>query len=78
MKTPEGLAHIMSVIAEEDTNASAYVASLRSSLLSAHPLPPAPAEMPALAPTIQVGSVAANYNNLSTKVKLQSILKNKK
>jgi hypothetical protein len=80
MKTPEGLAHIMSIMAEEEERSSAYVSSLRSSLQST-PLPPVPAGAPTAAPSappIQVGSVEATYSNLSTKVKLQSILKRKK
>ncbi len=80
MKTPEGLARIMSIMAEEEERSSAYVSSLRSSLQSA-PLPPPPATAPAASPAvppIQVGSVEASYSNLSTKVKLQSILKRKK
>ena len=77
MKTPEGLAHIMSIMAEEEEKSSAYVSSLRSSLQSTS-LPPVPAGAPPSAPPIQVGSVEATYSNLSTKVKLQSILKRKK
>ena len=79
MKTPEGLAHIMSIMAEEEEKLSAYVSSLRSSLQPST-LPPVPAGAPAAAPSappIQVGSVEATYSNLSTKVKLQSILKRK-
>ena len=72
MKTPEGLAHVMSIMAEEEAKSTAYVASLRSTL------PPAATAPPSAAPSAaQVESVAGNYSNMSTQVKLQSILKKK-
>ena len=75
MKTHDGLAHILAVLAEEESNNAALVASLLSTTLP----PPAsspPPEAPT-APPPHVASVNTAFNNLATKVKLHSILKNK-
>ena len=78
LKTPEGLAHVMSVMAEEETSNAAVVASLAST--NQPPLPPAPATNPPPPPPAtsdgNVGSVSTSFPNLATKVKLTSILKN--
>jgi hypothetical protein len=85
LKTPEGLAHVMSVMAKEDSDGGNYVAALAS--LQAKPLPPAPTVAPTAAPATapnvsfaaaQVSSVNSSFPNLSTKVQLQSIIKSSK
>ena len=82
LKTPEGLAHVMSVMAKEDSDGGNYVAAVAS--LQAAPLPPAPTVAPTAAPATvpnvsfaaaQVSSVNSSFPNLSTKVQLQSIIK---
>lgn len=77
LKTSDGLAHVMSVLAEEDASNAGLIASLTTPSL-----PPATSNQPPRAPTShppqpQVASVHTKFNNLATKVQLQSILKNK-
>ena len=69
LKTADGLAHVMSILAAEETSNAALVASLSQ----APALPPAPSATPPINP--QVASVNTKFNNLATKVQLQSILK---
>ena len=75
LKTPEGLSHVMSVMAKEDSDGGNYVAAVAS--LQAAPLPPAPTVVPTAAPNTapnisfaaaQVSSVNSSFPNLSTKV----------
>ena len=79
LKTPDGLAHVMSLLSEEETNNAALVAAVQQQ----PPLPPPPTNTPAAAPnpsvaTANVATVNSKFQNLATKVKLQSILKNGK
>lgn len=64
LKTSDGLAHVMSVLAEEESSNTALIASLTTPSLSpapSNPPPQAPASQP---PQSQV------VNNLVTKVQL--------
>jgi hypothetical protein len=72
IRTPEGLAHVMSVLREEESSNSDLAATLGPAL----PPPPAPAPPPT--PPAVAASVDAQFKNLATKVRLQSILKNPK
>ena len=78
IKTPKGLAHIMSVMATEEQNNTAFIAAFQS-IKSA--LPPVP---PAVPPTIPQATVASANATPSaptvmpaTAMKLASILKKK-
>ena len=78
IKTQKGLSHVMYVLTDEENANAALVSSL------AVQLPPAPAPVPPPAPTapvnpssVAVGTIAAAFPALSTKVKLNSILKKK-
>lgn len=70
LKTPEGLAHIMSVMREEESTNAALTAGMTS------PLPPPPTTATPPAQPAVASSVDAHFQNLATKVRLQSILKN--
>jgi hypothetical protein len=75
LKTPKGLSHIMSVLREEETNNSGLISALQPSL------PPAPAGNEAPPPPSQpaaVSALASQFPAISTKVTLNSILKNSK
>ena len=78
LKTPKGISHIMSVLKDEETNNSGLISALQPAAL-----PPAPAAAPVPAPSVlppassSVASIAAAFPALSTKVKLNGILKNK-
>jgi hypothetical protein len=76
LKTPKGLSHIMSVLREEETKNSGLISALQPSL------PPAPAgnEAPAAPPAqpAAVSALASQFPAISTKVTLNSILKNSK
>ena len=75
LKTPHGMAHVMSVMQQEDSAVAEYLSTIQSAQA---PLPPAPsATAPAPTPPGQVNAVNAQFRNLATSVKLQSILKNK-
>jgi hypothetical protein len=79
LKTPSGMAHVMSVMSQEDSNVAEYLSTIKSQA----PLPPVPpANSPAPVPPAtaqpgQVNAVHAQFKNLATSVKLRSILKNK-
>lgn len=75
LKTPHGMAHVMSVMQQEDSAVAEYLSTIQSAQA---PLPPAPsATAPAPSPPGKVNAVNAQFRNLATSVKLQSILKNK-
>ena len=74
--TTEGLAHVMSTLAEAETENAALVAALRPNL----PPPPStsqPPSTPSGSPNTgaTVGSLSAQFPGLSTSLQLQSILK---
>ena len=78
IKTPKGLAHIMSVMATEEQNNHAFIAAFQSIQAA---LPPAP---PAVPPTIPKATIASANATPSvptvmpaTAMKLASILKKK-
>ena len=73
LNTPKGLAHIMSVMAEEEKSNQALIASLQAPI----PIPPAaPAVRIAQPAVASVVSVATSLPSLpATKLKLASILK---
>lgn len=77
LKTANGLAHVMAVMAEEENSNTALVASLTQA-----PLPPPPLNPPAAAPSNPdhptIASVNSRFHSLATRVQLNSILKNKK
>ncbi len=81
LKTPQGISHIMSVLQDEESNNTGIISALAP---TPAPLPPAPPAAPAAAPTAPanasstVATIAATFPALSTKVKLNSILKNGK
>ena len=80
LKSSGGLAHIMSTLKEAETSNASLIAALQPSL------PPAPAPAPPARPTAPaapaasaaglVGSLAQSFPALSTKVKINSIMKN--
>jgi hypothetical protein len=81
LKTQHGLSHVMSLLAEEEASNTALISGIQIQL------PPPPASAPATAPTATptattstaaVSALASAFPALSTKVKLNSILKNKK
>ncbi len=72
IRTPDGLAHVMSLLREEESSNVNFAAGL------APALPPPPAAAPPTAPAAVGASVDAQFHNLATKVRLQSILKNPK
>ena len=78
LKTQSGLSHVMSAIAEEEVAHAALVSSIGASL------PPPPAATPPTVPPANassaaaIGAIAAAFPALSTKVKLNSILKKTK
>jgi hypothetical protein len=81
LKTQHGLSHVMSLLAEEEASNTALISGIQIQL----PPPPAatPASAPAATPTAStstaaVSALASAFPALSTKVKLNSILKNKK
>ena len=75
LKTPHGMAHVMSVMQQEDSAVAEYLSTIQSAQA---PLPPAPsATAPAPTPPGKINAVNAQFRNLATSVKLQSILKNK-
>lgn len=79
LKTPQGISHIMSVLQDEESNNSGLISALQPAQL-----PPAPAGAPTPAPSVpppaasSVAAIAAAFPALSTKVKLNGILKNAK
>jgi hypothetical protein len=76
VKKPEGLKHVMSVLAREESNNASFVASINA--LNKTPLPPAPPTDVPSPPTdnTTVGALNAHFPASATKVKLNSILKN--
>lgn len=74
LKTPKGLSHIMSVLREEETNNSGLISALQPTL------PPAPANtaapVPPPAQDASISALATQFPAMSTKVTLNSILKN--
>ena len=74
-KKPEGLKHIMSVLAKEETSNAAFIASLTA--MNAPPLPPASSTpVPPTPPqNTTISSLNAHFPASATKVKLNSILK---
>ena len=77
LNTPKGLAHIMSVMADEEKNNQALVFAFQSTQTS---LPPAPAPVQPAQPQIRIA--AANAGSIqssmpATAMKLASILKRK-
>ena len=78
LKTPEGLAHVMSVMREEESANAALTATMAPVLSQS---PAAAQQSTATQPAATAGvaaSVDAHFQNLATKVKLQSILKSPK
>ena len=79
LKTPHGISHIMSVLQDEESNNSGLISALQPASL-----PPAPSGAPTPAPSApppaasSVAAIAAAFPALSTKVKLNGILKNGK
>ena len=79
IKTPKGLAHVMSVIAAEEQNNTAFISALKTIQSS---LPPAPAATQPIQPIATVASTTATPAVSSstvpaTAIKLASILKKK-
>ena len=77
LNTPKGLAHIMSVMADEEKNNQALVFAFQSTQTS---LPPAPAPVQPAQPQIRIASANAGSIQSSmpaTAMKLASILKRK-
>jgi hypothetical protein len=76
-KKPEGLKHIMSVLAKEESANATLVASLQSINPTPPPLPPAPANQAVLPPpaTTNVAALNVRFPASATRVKLNSILK---
>lgn len=81
LKTESGLSHVMSVLAEEESSNSAFVAGLGVKLPAAPNVPTANASTvnasSTQSPYAAVSAIAAAFPALSTKVKLNSILKKK-
>jgi len=74
IKTQSGLSHVMSVMLAEESDASPIIAAMLPQLPPT-PITPAP---PRPVGTTSVGALAAAFPALSTKMKLNSILKNGK
>lgn len=77
LKTPQGISHIMSVLKDEESNNSGIISALQPAALPTAPASKVPAPAPTAAPS-SVAALAAAFPALSTKVQLNSILKNGK
>ena len=77
IRTQKGLSHVMSLLAEEESANAALISDVKAQL------PPAAAPSPSVPPTAPasnnatIGALATAFPALSTKVKLNSILKKK-
>ena len=75
IKTQKGLSHVMSLLAEEESANVALISNVKAQLPSAHATVPPIVPPPVLPPNAAIGALATVFPALSTKVKLNSILK---